>query len=84
MEGYLTQLLTTMISQHPVLATIVAVLGVMRLIVVPVQTIVMTIVGATPSVRDDELARGFFNGKLWKGIVSFLEWISSVDSKKLK
>lgn len=82
MEEYLTQILTRLIAEHPIVSGFVAVLGVMRLLVVPLQTIVMTIVGATPTPRDDEIAEDFFNGRIWKSLVAALEWVSSLNLRR--
>jgi len=80
----LAQWLVGLVSDHPLFASVIAVVGVLRLLVPLVQKGIMVVVGATPGETDDELAEKVFSSKMWNYFLIALDWITSLDTKKLR
>ena len=80
----LAQWLVGLVSDHPLFASVIAVVGVLRLLVPLIQKGVMVVVGVTPNEADDALAEKVFSSKAWNLFLTALDWITSLDTKKLR
>lgn len=81
-QNFILDLLGRLMVSHPWVATLVAVLGSMRLWAKPLFSLIHTIVDATPSKTDDGLwatAYAFFTvNPVGKFIAYALDWFASV------
>ena len=79
-----TEYILHFVSGYPLFSVVVAVVGVLRLVVPLFTQAVKIIVGATPGRADDEFAEKMFSSKMWNSMLALIEWLSSVETKKLK
>ena len=80
----LAQILIGLVSSHPVFASVIAVVGVLRLLVPVAEQAVRIVVGATPTKRDDELAGKVFSSKAWNAFLIVMDWLVSTNTKNLR
>ena len=77
----------SMLSGHPLFASVLAGVGAMRLVIPPVVTAVKAIVKATPTQKDDRLLDDALSSVVWNRTLDVISWLSSVgdlDSLKKK
>ena len=84
MEQFFASAIVPFLKGYPWFGSVVVTLGTLRLIVPPLQKVIMTIVSATPTDVDEKLARKAFGSQAWQGFLSFLDWASSIDSEKIR
>jgi len=63
-----------------VAATVLMIVGILRLIVKPVITIVEVVVSATPSKSDDEAFAKIQQGPVMKWVLYALDWLASIKA----
>lgn len=74
MEEVIVQLIT----KYPVVAAIFVAIGVFRTIFKPIMTVVDLFVASTPSKKDDAVVAGFKSGKIYKALVWFVDYTTSI------
>lgn len=67
-----------LVIKYPWLATVVTVMGIMRLVVKPAMVFFHEVVKATPSVKDDELLAKVESSPVLKWFLIGLDWFASV------
>jgi len=77
LEELLGQILTWA-STYPIVSTILMVVGVLRVVIKPLMSLLNAYVLATPSPSDNEWLRGFQEGKVYSIIIYVLDWLGSV------
>jgi hypothetical protein len=76
------ELITQLIEQFPVVSTILAVIGGLRVIFKPIMTAIEAVVAATPSPKDNLVVEGIKANVLYKGFVWVLDFFASVKLPK--
>lgn len=72
------QLLVELVMKYPVAASIVGVVGVMRVVFKPAMSLARAYVGATATQKDDELLNKVEASKIYKGFAYVLDWFASI------
>jgi len=72
------QVLIDLVTKFPVLASIVAVIGILRIVVKPVMSAARSIVDATPSQKDNEFLDKLEGHKIYKAFIYVVDWFSSI------
>lgn len=78
----LTLILSELIAKYPVLASVVGVVGILRLIFKPLFSFFHSYVLATPTSRDDEFLVKVEKSKFYSVIVFLLDYIGSIKLPK--
>ena len=76
------ELINQLMTQFPIVATILAVIGGLRVIFKPIMTAIEAIVAATPSDKDNLVVEGIKANVLYKGFVWILDFFASVKLPK--
>lgn len=74
----LSTVIVELMSKYPVAASVLAVIGVLRVINKPIFAIAHAIVEATPSKSDDDALAAVEASAFYKGLVFVLDWFASV------
>lgn len=74
----LTQLLLDLVAKYPVLASIVGVVGLLRLIIKPIMVALKSIVESTETPKDNELLTKVEESKVYKAVIFLLDYLASV------
>jgi len=72
------ELLVELVAKYPMAASIVAVVGVLRITVKPVMSAVRSIVDATATQKDNEFLDNVEGSKIYKAFIYVVDWFSSV------
>jgi hypothetical protein len=74
--------LTGFVAKYPVIAAVVAYVGIARLIFKPLMTFLKEVVAVTPSTKDDELLAKAESSKAYSMLVFALDYFSSIKLSK--
>lgn len=74
----LTQLLLDLVAKYPVLASIVGVVGLLRLIIKPIMVALKSIVESTETPKDNELLVKVEESKIYKAVIFLLDYLASI------
>lgn len=72
------ELLVDLVTKYPLAATIVGVIGVLRLVFKPVMSAARSIVEATPSQKDNEFLDKLEASKIYKAVAYVVDWFASI------
>lgn len=75
-------LILDLVSQHPIIASVLAVIGALRLINKPLFALLHTIVDVTATEIDNRYLKMIEESKLYKGFLFILDYLGSVKVKK--
>jgi len=78
----LSVIIIELVSKYPVLGSIVAVVGLIRIIVKPVMVALKSIVESTESPKDNELLVKVETSKVYKAVMFLLDYLGSVKPLK--
>lgn len=78
----LTVILTALIAKYPVLASIVGVVGILRLLLKPLFSFFHSFVLATPTPKDDALLSTVETSKTYSIVAFLLDYIGSIKINK--
>lgn len=78
----LSLIIIELIQKYPVMGSIVAVVGLIRIIVKPVMVALKSIVEATESPKDNELLVKVEESKVYKAVMFLLDYLASVKPLK--
>lgn len=67
-------------EKYPWVITALTVLGIIRLVVKPVMSIIETVVASTPSTKDDEFLAKWQASAAYRWFLYVLDWLGSVKS----
>jgi hypothetical protein len=70
------------IGQYPIVASILAVIGGLRLVFKPVMTAIEAVVAATPTKKDDLALEKTKDSAIYKAFVWLVDYLSSVKLPK--
>lgn len=73
--------LEKLVEGYPVLASILVVVGMLRLIFKPVFSILRNVANATKSVKDNELLDKVERSKIFKAVLYALDYLGSIKIK---
>lgn len=71
----------SLLVTYPGVASIIFVVGTLRLIMKPVMTAIDAIVTATPTPSDNEVWNNIKNASWFKAILWFIDWFGSIKIK---
>jgi uncharacterized membrane protein required for colicin V production len=66
------------LGKYPLFATVVVIIGFLRMIMKPVMTILQAYVKLTPYDSDDKWLESFEQSKSYKLVVYLMDWVLSV------
>lgn len=69
-------------QQYPIIASILAIVATLRLVMKPVMTAIHEIVLVTNTKKDDEILGKVESNKIWKAFVFLVDWFASVKLPK--
>ncbi len=70
------------LSQYPVTASILTVVGALRLAIKPVVSAIRVVAKETLSPKADKVVEDIFNSKSWNTVLYILDWLTSIKLKK--
>jgi hypothetical protein len=70
--------LSAIVSQYPILATVLMAIGVFRLVFKPLMTFIHAVVAATPTPADDAAVAQFEAGPIYKALAWFVDFAFSI------
>lgn len=70
--------LLSLATQYPIIASVLMIIGTLRLIIKPLFSFLHTITDATPSVSDNEFLAKVENSTFLKTALFLLDWLASV------
>ncbi len=65
-------------ASYPIITTILAIMGVVRVVMKPVMSIIRMVVKATPSKADDKKLNEVERSWWWKAILYILDLLTSI------
>ena len=71
-------LILSLVAQYPVLASVLLVMGGLRIVVKPLMGILHELAIYTPTQKDDELLGKVEASSFYKGLVYVVDWFASV------
>lgn len=77
MEAFIVDLA----SKFPWVLTVISVIGILRIVVKPLMSIIGGVVLATESKKDDLVFEKVENSKIYKGVIYVLDWFASIKIK---
>jgi hypothetical protein len=80
--GVLKPLIEALGGKFGIILQIVGWIGMLRILIKPLQGFILAIVQVIPGTKDDEAVNGFFASKGWKMFIYALDWFASVKTKK--
>jgi hypothetical protein len=78
------ELIVMLVGKYPMLVAVFSIVGVLRAVFKPLMSLIEAYVGATESKKDDAVVEGFKAGKIYKAIVWFIDYFSSIKIDKVK
>lgn len=60
----------------------ITIIGSLRIMIKPIRDVIHTYVNITPSQKDNEMLKKMEESKIYKGIMYFVDWFSSVKPRK--
>lgn len=70
------------LSQYPVTASILAVIGALRLAIKPLVSAIRVIAKETLPPKADKVVEDIFTSKTWNTVLYVLDWLTSIKLKK--
>ena len=84
MEEMLMSIISWIVNRYPVAVTILAFLGMLRMMIKPIMTAIGEIVLITPTDKDDKLLEKVKQSKVFKALLYILDWTTSLKIKAQK
>lgn len=78
------QMIMDFLVQYPFFATVVTWVGVLRLVMKPLQNFLLSLVEAIPGEKDNEILKAIMESKVYKAIAYALDWFGSVKLPQAK
>jgi len=72
------QFILELVTKYPLVASIVMAVGVFRAIFKPIMGLIDAYVSATPSTSDDAAVATFKDGKVFRALVWFVDYTTSI------
>lgn len=69
-------------GQYGVIAQIIMIIGMLRVVMKPLMSLIQAVVQVTPSLADDSFLAKILEHKVYKAIVYLLDWSASVKLPK--
>jgi hypothetical protein len=76
-KGAVTPFVVQLVAKYTWVATVLLVIGIIRVCMKPVMMLVEAVIAATPSTSDDEALAKFEAGPVYKWILWGLDWLGS-------
>ena len=74
--------ITLLVEKFPFIVPILSILGLVRLLMKPIMTVIDTYVAWTPSESDNKTWEGLKESKIFKGFSFVIDWLFSVKLVK--
>lgn len=78
MEDALVAFLTPILSSHPILVSILSVIGILRAINKPLFALLHAYVLSTPTPKDDSILDAVEKSPITKAVLFVLDWTTSI------
>jgi len=82
MYEWIAELLIGFASGNPIVASILMVIGILRVTIKPLMSVVHIIVDATATKKDNEAVEKVEASKGWKTFLYIIDWLGSIKLKK--
>jgi len=82
MEQIIIGLISGFAVKYPIVASVVAVVGTLRLIIKPIMVAAQAVVDATPSEKDNKVVKKVEESKFYKFLMFILDYVASVKPVK--
>ncbi len=79
---WIIQLAISFLGANPILGTFLMVMGIMRVAMKPLMTLIQTIAANTETKADDVALDSFLNSPLYKAIAWFIDYVGSIKLPK--
>ena len=79
---FLQPLLESYGGKYGWLLQAITIIGSLRVMIKPLRDVIHTYVNITPSTKDNEKLAEVEKSKIYKGVMYFIDWFSSVKPKK--
>lgn len=70
------------VAEYPIMFTIASIMGMVRLVIKPLMTILHSLAEATETTRDEEILKKIEENKAFKGFLFVLDYVFSLKLKK--
>lgn len=82
MDQILIQILSAYPGVASVVLTVLSVVGILRLVLKPLMTILHSVAAATETDKDNKIIEQVEGSKIWNGLLWVLDYLASVKIKK--
>lgn len=82
MEQAIIEFIAGMAAKQPILLSVLAGIGIARLIFKPLFTFLQSVVDATPTMKDNEFLAKVMESKVYKGLAFVLDYVGSIKIPK--
>jgi len=82
MEDYLISLITTLAGKYPIILTVVAAIGTLRVLLKPLMSMAKVYAASTENKTDDKIVESIEKSKIYTGLIYVLDWVTSVKWPK--
>lgn len=82
MADFILSIATSLFSSHPAFASLLMVVGILRVVMKPLMMFIETLVIATPTKLDDGVYKSMVESELYKAFVFVIDWLASIKLPK--
>lgn len=75
-------LLLDLVGKYPVIATVIAIVGILRIVIKPLVSIMENVAAATETKADDVVVEKVKTSAIYKGLVWLIDYVASVKLPK--
>lgn len=76
------EMLLALIGKYPMVASVLSILGLIRLIVKPIMEVIKAYVEFTPNKEDDSFVNKVIASPIYNKFLFILDWLFSIKIKK--
>lgn len=84
MQELIMQFIMWALAKHPAFATLIVMMGTLRLVFKPIMTAINEVVGLTETKVDDEYLKKVLSSKYYKAICWLIDFLASVKLPQAK
>lgn len=82
MADFILGIATSLFSSHPAFASLLMIVGILRVTMKPLMLLIETLVVATPTKLDDGMYKSMIESELYKAFVFAIDWLASIKLPK--
>lgn len=76
------EILIGLVAKYPIVATVLSIIGLIRLLVKPIMEIIKAYVQFTPTKEDDSFVNKVISSSAYNKFLFVLDWLFSIKIKK--